>query len=86
VQGLRRAGSVALDTSLVGEGVFDGYWELKVKLWDFAAGALIASEAGAKYAYRHIGGSNYNIVCANQALFPVLMEALAEVGDSFLMD
>jgi myo-inositol-1(or 4)-monophosphatase len=86
VQGLRRAGSVALDTSFVGEGVFDGYWELKIKLWDFAAGALIASEAGAKYAYRHIGGANYNIVCANQALFPALMEALGEVGDSFSMD
>jgi len=86
VQGLRRAGSVALDTSLVAEGVFDGYWELKVKLWDFAAGVLIASEAGARYAYRHIGGTSYNIVCANEKLFPVLMEALGEVGDSFSME
>ena len=45
-QGVRRDGSAALDLCRVAEGAFDGFWELKLKPWDVAAGALIASEAG----------------------------------------
>lgn len=46
-QGVRRLGSAALDLCYVGAGRFDGYWELTLKPWDLAAGALIAREAGA---------------------------------------
>jgi myo-inositol-1(or 4)-monophosphatase len=46
-QGVRRLGSAALDLCYVGAGRFDGYWELDLKSWDLAAGALIATEAGA---------------------------------------
>ena len=46
-QGVRRIGSAALDLCYVACGRFDGYWELRVKPWDLAAGGLIASEAGA---------------------------------------
>jgi myo-inositol-1(or 4)-monophosphatase len=46
-QGVRRLGSAALDICYVGAGRFDGYWELFLQPWDLAAGALIASEAGA---------------------------------------
>jgi len=46
-QGVRRDGSAALDLCHVAEGAFDGFWELKLKPWDVAAGALIAMEAGA---------------------------------------
>jgi len=45
-QGVRRDGSAALDLCRVAEGVFDGFWELKLKPWDVAAGALIIKEAG----------------------------------------
>ncbi len=45
-QGVRRDGSAALDLCRVAEGSFDGFWELKLKPWDVAAGALIAMEAG----------------------------------------
>jgi myo-inositol-1(or 4)-monophosphatase len=47
-QGVRRLGSAALDLCYVAAGRFDGYWELEVKAWDIAAGALIAAEAGAQ--------------------------------------
>ena len=47
-QGVRRAGSAALDAALVGAGRFDGYWEFGIKPWDIAAGALIAQEAGGR--------------------------------------
>lgn len=46
-QGVRRLGSAALDMCNVACGRFDGYWELHLKPWDVAAGALIAREAGA---------------------------------------
>ena len=45
-QGVRRLGSAALDLCYVATGRFDGYWELSLKPWDLAAGALIALEAG----------------------------------------
>ena len=46
-QGIRRAGSAALDLCYVAAGRLDGFWELKLKPWDMAAGALIAQRAGA---------------------------------------
>jgi myo-inositol-1(or 4)-monophosphatase len=45
-QGIRRAGSAALDLCYVAAGRLDGFWELKLKPWDIAAGALIVAEAG----------------------------------------
>lgn len=46
VRGIRRLGSAAIDLSLVAAGKFDGYWEMKLKPWDIAAGTLICEEAG----------------------------------------
>ncbi|MDG4665100.1 inositol monophosphatase family protein [Mycobacterium sp. 236(2023)] len=47
VRDLRRIGSCALDLCMVAAGRLDAYFEDGVHLWDWAAGALIASEAGA---------------------------------------
>ena len=46
-QGVRRLGSAALDLCYVACGGFDGFWEQNLKPWDKAAGAIIATEAGA---------------------------------------
>ena len=46
-QGVRRLGSAALDLCYVACGRFDGFWEQNLKPWDKAAGAIIATEAGA---------------------------------------
>jgi myo-inositol-1(or 4)-monophosphatase len=46
VQGMRRLGSAALDLAYVACGRLDGFWELKLKPWDIAAGILIVEEAG----------------------------------------
>ncbi|STW79880.1 inositol-1-monophosphatase [Klebsiella michiganensis] len=43
----RRTGSAALDLAYVAAGRVDGYFEIALKPWDFAAGELIAREAGA---------------------------------------
>jgi myo-inositol-1(or 4)-monophosphatase len=43
---LRRTGAASLDLAYVGAGVFDGFFELGLGLWDIAAGALLVTEAG----------------------------------------
>ncbi len=47
-QGVRRLGAAALDLAFVARGAFDGYWEMKLKAWDVAAGALLVAEAGGR--------------------------------------
>jgi len=47
-QGIRRAGSAALDLCWVAAGRVDGFWEWKLKPWDTAAGALVVEEAGGR--------------------------------------
>ncbi len=44
--GIRRAGSAALDLAYVACGRLDGFWEMGLKPWDMAAGALLVQEAG----------------------------------------
>ena len=47
-RGVRRAGAAALDLALVAHGRLDGFWEIKLKPWDTAAGMLLVSEAGGR--------------------------------------
>ncbi len=51
-QGMRRAGSAALDLAYVAAGRLDGFWELKLKPWDMAAGMLLVEEAGGRVSDR----------------------------------
>ena len=39
-QAVRRDGSAALDLCYLAMGRFDGFWELRLKPWDTAAGIL----------------------------------------------
>jgi myo-inositol-1(or 4)-monophosphatase len=43
---VRRLGSAAIDMCYVADGVFDGFWEVKLNPWDVCAGSLIIEEAG----------------------------------------
>ncbi|MFT4157919.1 MAG: inositol monophosphatase family protein [Microbacterium sp.] len=45
---LRRSGSAALDLAYVAAGRLDGFFERGLKPWDFAAGALLVTEAGGR--------------------------------------
>lgn len=47
-QAVRRAGVASLDLACVAAGRFDGFWELKLKPWDVAAGVLLVEEAGGR--------------------------------------
>ncbi len=46
VQGVRRAGAAVLDLAHVADGRLDGYWEMHLNPWDWAAGWLFVEEAG----------------------------------------
>jgi myo-inositol-1(or 4)-monophosphatase len=48
VRDVRRIGSAALDLCMVAAGRLDAYYEHGIKVWDCAAGSLIAAEAGAR--------------------------------------
>ena len=45
---VRRLGSAAIDLCYVAAGRLDGFWELDLKPWDIAGGALIVAEAGGR--------------------------------------
>lgn len=47
IRDIRRMGSAALDLCAVAAGQVDAYYEVGLSVWDHAAGALIAAEAGA---------------------------------------
>ena len=47
VRDVRRIGSAALDLCLVAAGRLDAHYEHGLHVWDWAAAALIATEAGA---------------------------------------
>jgi len=46
LRGIRRLGSAAIDVCWTAAGRIDGFFEYKISPWDFAAGMLIAGEAG----------------------------------------
>jgi myo-inositol-1(or 4)-monophosphatase len=81
-QGVRRMGSAALDLCYVSCGRFDGYWELHLKPWDVAAGALIARQAGVKVT-NLAGGIDVitppqSVVAANSKLHTILLRELRQ--------
>ena len=47
-QGIRRAGSAALDLAYIAAGRLDGFWEFGLQPWDMAAGKLLIHEAGGR--------------------------------------
>jgi myo-inositol-1(or 4)-monophosphatase len=83
VRDIRRLGSAALDLCAVAAGRVDGYYEAGMHPWDWAAGALIATEAGAQ-----VGGLNgrppgaWTTLAANPILFGELERLLLEAGVS----
>jgi myo-inositol-1(or 4)-monophosphatase len=58
-RGIRRAGAAALDLASVAAGRLDGFWELKLKPWDVAAGVLLVREAGGTVTT--FDGSDYDV-------------------------
>ncbi|HEX7030077.1 MAG TPA: inositol monophosphatase family protein [Gammaproteobacteria bacterium] len=78
-RGIRRAGAAALDLAYVAAGRLDGFWEMNLKLWDIAAGALMVQEAGGLTGSLDGGTAHLetgNILAANPKLFAEMAKVL----------
>jgi myo-inositol-1(or 4)-monophosphatase len=81
VRDIRRFGAAALDLCLAAEGQVDAYFERGLNLWDYAAGSLIATEAGLRVG--GLAGAPAGpdlLIAAPPALFGPLHDRLAEYG------
>jgi myo-inositol-1(or 4)-monophosphatase len=80
VRDIRRAGGAAIDLCSVAAGRVDAYYERGVNYWDYAAGGLVATEAGAR-----LGGlagrpaSPSMTIAAEPALFGKLSDLLTSL-------
>jgi myo-inositol-1(or 4)-monophosphatase len=83
VRDIRRMGSAALDLCMVAAGCLDAYYEVNLNVWDWAAGALIAAEAGARLSLPPPGGPVVGaglVVAAAPGIAADLHDALRRFG------
>lgn len=78
-QGVRRAGSAAIDLCYLAAGRIDGFWEEDLKPWDTAAAMVIIKEAGGKIST--FEGEAYTpyektIMAPNPHIYNNMIEAL----------
>lgn len=74
---IRCMGSAALNLCWVGCGRLDGYYEQDTKTYDYAAGALIAAEAGARVELPAQNELDLSIACA-----PEIFDELRQLIDA----
>lgn len=81
VRDIRRMGAASVDLCSVACGRIDAYYERGLQPWDHAAGALIASEAGAIVEDLHGGAPTFDFcLAAPPALFAPLRDLLVAAG------
>ncbi|PIJ52321.1 inositol monophosphatase [Erwinia sp. OLTSP20] len=77
----RRSGSAALDLAYVAAGRVDGYFEIGLKPWDFAAGELLVREAGGLVT-DFTGGHNFltsgNLVAGNPRVVKSMLATMRD--------
>jgi myo-inositol-1(or 4)-monophosphatase len=76
------AGAAALDLAYVACGRLDGFWEIKLKPWDTAAGQLLLEEAGGKIS--DFRGGSYSpfipeILATNSLIHEELLAVIKNV-------
>ncbi|MHC5907344.1 inositol monophosphatase family protein [Streptomyces sp. S6] len=81
VRDIRRGGSAAIDLCDVAAGRLDGYYERGLNPWDYAAGDLIAREAGALTGGRKDTPLSTELtIAAPPGVFTPLQELLEDLG------
>jgi myo-inositol-1(or 4)-monophosphatase len=76
---IRRMGAAALDLAWTAAGRFDGFWEMKLSPWDFAAATIICQEAGAlvtDFVGRPFTLAHGQAVVANPILHPQILDTI----------
>jgi fructose-1,6-bisphosphatase/inositol monophosphatase family enzyme len=80
IRDIRRGGVASADLCSVAAGRLDAFYERGLNYWDYAAGALIAEEAGAVVGgLRGAPPGTSMTVAASPGLFGPLAEALADL-------
>ena len=76
---VRRVGAATLDLAYVACGRLDGFWEMGLKIWDIAAGALLIKEAGGIVCDPQ-GGEDYlktgHVVAANPIIIRQMLKTM----------
>lgn len=84
VRSLRRCGAAAWDLAYTAAGVFDGFFEFRLSIWDIAAGAVLIREAGGVITDLD-GGERYletgSVVAGGPAVHRELLAAVARHAD-----
>ncbi|WP_062464526.1 inositol monophosphatase family protein [Demequina soli] len=81
VRDIRRLGSASVDLVHAAAGLVDAYYEQGLQPWDFAAGALIASEAGLRVGGMDGGAPDTDLlIAAVPEAWESLRDALAAAG------
>jgi myo-inositol-1(or 4)-monophosphatase len=81
VRDIRRVGAAAVDLCWLAHGRFDGYYEQGLHYWDWAAGGLVAAEAGAVVADAVGGPASPRLtVAAPRPLYEELAAVLRALG------
>ena len=82
VRDIRRMGACAVDICMIASGSIDAHFEAGINEWDFAAAALIAQEAGARFtAVKGIwNGEKYFVLSAGPSLYAELAKELKPLG------
>ena len=78
VADIRRCGSAALDLVAVATGRADAFYEDDLAPWDWAAGALLASEAGAVVTPLSPAANRSGVLAAAPGIAEALAQALEE--------
>ena len=77
--GVRTHGAAALDLAYVAAGRYEGFWERGLKIWDIAAGWIVAQEAGALVGPIREGQSpleSGSIIVANNEIFDTFAKVI----------
>lgn len=80
IRDIRRLGSCALDLCAVASGHLDAFVEEGVHLWDHAAGALVAQEAGARVEVTTGASGRDLIICAPEESFDTFRGLARDAG------
>lgn len=81
IMGLRRLGTCAMDLCYLAAGRFDGYFEIGINAWDFAAGEFIARQAGCTVTDEQgkpLGMDKSYIIAGSPQLHPQMLEILSD--------
>ena len=76
---IRSSGSIALDLAYIATGRLDGMWAHNVRLWDVAAGLLIAQESGALISNfngdpKYLDGDHF--VCSTPKVYKSILKSV----------